>query len=116
MKNYKIHYRWKTKFMVEPLSSILIFQAQNKKDVKKMTFEFFNNARLPSGRKVELVSIDKIEESNLTLEQQECQHEWLFSSYKDIRVILYCPKCKLKKQVLRREWDKTQIDQVYQER
>lgn len=92
--------------MVEPLSSILIFQTQNKKNAKKMTFEFFKNTRLPSGRKVKLVSIDKIEEYNLTPEQQECQHEWLFLSYKDIRVTLYCPKCKLKKQVLRREWDK----------
>ena len=53
---------------------------------------------------------------NMTLEQQECKHEWFYTYGDAFTYNIYCPKCKLEKVVTTEEWNKIQIDQEYQKK
>lgn len=58
-------------------------------------------------------------ELELTVEQQQCEHEWTlvdvnYSIYGNDAYI-YCPKCKLEDTVRYKEWNKIRADQDYEE-
>lgn len=59
-------------------------------------------------------------EHELTVEQQECEHEWecvdVKYSFGDNIAYIYCPKCKLEDTVKYKEWNKMRVDQDYKEK
>lgn len=54
----------------------------------------------------------------LTVEQQQCEHEWTLVDvdlWLDDDYYIYCPKCKLEDTIAYKEWNKIRADQNYEE-
>lgn len=46
--------------------------------------------------------------------QVSCEHEWVeLYEYRNPYVLIYCPKCKLEKEISLQKWRKMQVDQRY---
>lgn len=57
-------------------------------------------------------------ELELTVEQQQCEHEWTLVDvdlWLDDDYYIYCPKCELEDVVTYKEWNKIRVDQNYEE-